>query len=80
VNGLHFRARDPFSLAETIRQATTTPGLWERLRAGIPEVYKMEEHVAVLGGIYQTLLDQKKPPMVRRQVDQRHERQVVEVE
>jgi glycosyltransferase involved in cell wall biosynthesis len=74
VNGLHFRTRDPFSLAETIRQATTTPGLWERLRSGVPQVHKMEEHVAVLSDIYRTLLDQKKPAMVAHQADPDYQR------
>src|SRR3989449_4054162 len=36
VNGLHFRTRDSADLAATIRRAVTTPGLWEKLRGGIP--------------------------------------------
>ena len=36
VNGLHFRARDAIHLAETIRTATTSPGLWETIRRICP--------------------------------------------
>ncbi len=59
VNGLHFRAHDPMSLAETIRHAVGTPGLWERLRSGIPEVYKIEDQVVALTEIYRTLHDRQ---------------------
>jgi len=55
VNGLHFRAGDPARLADTMRQAATTPGLWERLRQGIPPVYSMEQHVATLTAMYHEL-------------------------
>jgi glycosyltransferase involved in cell wall biosynthesis len=60
VNGLHFRVGDPSSLADVLREAVSTPGLWERLRAGIPPVHRMDEHVARLGGIYSTLLDERR--------------------
>ena len=56
VNGLHFRVGDPDSLAQTIRRAVNSKGLWHKLRGGISEVYKMEEHVAALTGIYHRLL------------------------
>jgi len=56
VNGLHFRVRDPVSLAETIERAATTPGLWRTLRDGIPDVYSMKRHVAALTGLYRSLL------------------------
>lgn len=59
VNGLHFRAGDPENLAQTIRRAVSSRGLWEKLRSGIPEVYKVEDTVAVLADTYQTLLDRK---------------------
>ena len=52
VNGLHFRAGDSVSLAETIAQATDSPETWRRLRAGIPEVYSMERHVAAVSQLY----------------------------
>jgi glycosyltransferase involved in cell wall biosynthesis len=56
VSGLHFRAGDPTSLAATLRRAADDPGLWRRLREGIPEVHRMEEHVASLARLYHTLL------------------------
>src|SRR5262249_44731853 len=55
-SGLHFRANDPRSLAETIRRAVTSPGLWERLHQGIPPVYDMQQHLGVLEDIYRDLL------------------------
>jgi glycosyltransferase involved in cell wall biosynthesis len=57
VDGLHFRAHDPLSLAETIREAVTSEGLWERLRQGRPNVYGMDEHVASLSRSYRALLE-----------------------
>lgn len=36
VSGLHFRARDPVDLAQTLRRAATEPGLWERLAGRLP--------------------------------------------
>lgn len=52
VNGLHFRAGDAQSLAETMRTAAQTPGLWAKLRAGIPKVGSMDEHAGRLREIY----------------------------
>jgi glycosyltransferase involved in cell wall biosynthesis len=57
VNGLHFRVGDADSLAKTIRRAVTTPGLWEQLREGIPPVHSMVEHVEVLTGAYDSLIE-----------------------
>jgi glycosyltransferase involved in cell wall biosynthesis len=56
VDGLHFRANDPTSLAATIRRAAETPGLWERLRSNIKPVYGMTEHADRLHSIYDELL------------------------
>jgi glycosyltransferase involved in cell wall biosynthesis len=56
VNGLHFRVGDPESLAATIRRATTTPGLWERLREGIPPVHSITDHAAALTAAYESLI------------------------
>jgi glycosyltransferase involved in cell wall biosynthesis len=61
VNGLHFRVGDPHSLARAIRRATSTPDLWQTLRGGIPEVYKMEDAVTTMSEIYRTLLVSRKP-------------------
>jgi hypothetical protein len=59
VNGLHFRAGDPLSLAETIQRAATTKALWEKLVAGIPKVCRVEDEVDELSEIYSDLLDEK---------------------
>jgi glycosyltransferase involved in cell wall biosynthesis len=56
VNGLHFRAGDPASLAETITRAVSTPGLWEKLREGIPRVRTTSEDVDSLIATYRELL------------------------
>jgi glycosyltransferase involved in cell wall biosynthesis len=57
VNGLHFAAGDPVSLATKVAAAATTRGLWDRMRAGIPEVYGMPTHVATLASMYEQLID-----------------------
>ena len=59
VNGLHFNVGDPDSLASVIERAVTEPGLWERLRAGIPHVYTVDEHVESLTRVYRELLEQR---------------------
>jgi glycosyltransferase involved in cell wall biosynthesis len=59
VNGLHFRVGDADSLASTIRRAVETPGLWEELREGIPAVHRMDDHVDVLTGAYESLIEQR---------------------
>jgi glycosyltransferase involved in cell wall biosynthesis len=59
VNGLHFLVGDAESLASVIERAVTEAGLWDRLRAGIPDVYSAEDHVASLAGMYGELLEQK---------------------
>ena len=56
VDGLHFRAGDPQSLADTIERAIGTPGLWDRLRAGIGEVHPLSRHVTNLTDLYDELL------------------------
>jgi glycosyltransferase involved in cell wall biosynthesis len=56
VNGIHVRPGDAVSLAEAIRYAVTKPGMWEQLKAGIPPVYSMDEHVASLSATYRQLL------------------------
>jgi len=62
VNGLHFLVNDPDNLASVIERAVSEPGLWERLRGGIPHVYGVEEHVASLTGLYRELLERKCEP------------------
>jgi glycosyltransferase involved in cell wall biosynthesis len=59
VSGLHFTVGDPAALAETIRLAVSAPGLWERLRQGIPGIYTMDEHVRELTAIYGDLMERR---------------------
>lgn len=56
VDGLHFRAGDPVSLARTIREAACTPGLWGRLGEGIEPVYAIEDSVRRLTDLYDELV------------------------
>jgi glycosyltransferase involved in cell wall biosynthesis len=60
VNGLHFRAGDSTDLARTIRTAISTPGLWEQLCVGIPDVYSISDHVSKLTELYKLLLHGRK--------------------
>jgi glycosyltransferase involved in cell wall biosynthesis len=59
VNGLHFRTGDPYDLAETMRRATETPGLWDELHAGVPlePGHSIEEDVEIMTAIYKNLLE-----------------------
>ncbi|MGH7589223.1 MAG: glycosyltransferase family 4 protein [Gemmatimonadota bacterium] len=57
VNGLHFRPGDPTSLAGAMRRAATTPGLWDRLRQGIPTMRSIDDDVRSLVGLYENLLE-----------------------
>jgi glycosyltransferase involved in cell wall biosynthesis len=57
VNGLHFRVGDPRSLADAIRRAVETPGLWEHLRAGISPPYEMDRHVPRITSLYRELIE-----------------------
>ena len=57
VNGLHFGFNEARSLADTIRVAVNTQGLWDQLRSGIPPVYEMSEHLASLSAIYGECLE-----------------------
>lgn len=64
VNGLHFRVGDAASLAEAMRHAVGAPGLWDRLRRGIPPVHSMPEHAAVLTDAYESLIAARRKPVV----------------
>jgi glycosyltransferase involved in cell wall biosynthesis len=59
VSGLHFRRGDAQHLAETIRRAADSPGLWEKLRSGIPPVHSMDDHIARLREIYKELISER---------------------
>ena len=60
VNGLHFGAGDPASLAVTITRAIEAPALWDQLVAGIPRVHSMRDHVARLEALYRELIDARR--------------------
>src|SRR5947209_5490964 len=57
VTGLHFRVRDPYSLADTIKRALDTEGLWDQLRSNIGEPHSLEDHLLTITGIYNELVD-----------------------
>ncbi len=61
VDGLHFRAGDPGSLARVLEAAVGTPGLWDSLRANVPDVYDMDSHVASLRAMYGEQLARRAP-------------------
>jgi glycosyltransferase involved in cell wall biosynthesis len=58
VSGLHFRTGDPRHLADVMQKAAETPGLWEKLRDGIPADPPrwMADHVRILTELYRRLL------------------------
>ena len=60
VNGMYFVRGNPGELARKIGIAVSTPGLWDRLHAGIPPVYAMDDHVSSLTSKYRFLLDRHK--------------------
>jgi glycosyltransferase involved in cell wall biosynthesis len=59
VNGLHFRAGDPHSLAEALHRAVDLPDLWKTLHDGIPEIYGIEDAVKTMSSIYRGLLEER---------------------
>jgi len=56
VSGLLFAPGDAADLARVLRRTVDEPGLLETLRAGIPPVVTMEEHVAEVEAIYAGLV------------------------
>lgn len=56
VDGLHFRAGDPQSMAQTIMRAVTRPDLWERLRDGAPTVPSVSDQARSLIDTYRRLM------------------------
>ncbi len=61
VNGLHFTRADDEHLADVLHRAAITPGLWERLRAGIKPPRLMDDHVTILSDLYTRLLAERAP-------------------
>jgi glycosyltransferase involved in cell wall biosynthesis len=56
VNGIHFRRADPDSLANALRRAVETPGLWEEMSQRVAPVPVITDHAAVLTEAYKDLL------------------------
>ncbi len=56
VDGLHFVAGEPDSLAETIERAVTSPDLWDLLRSGITNPRSMDAHVVAITDLYNRVL------------------------
>jgi hypothetical protein len=56
VDGLHFHAGDPFSLAEALHRAVDLPDLWKTLHDGIAEIYDIDDAVKTMSEIYRRLL------------------------
>jgi glycosyltransferase involved in cell wall biosynthesis len=56
VSGLHFRTKDPESLADAMRRAAQEPGLWQHLNEGIPPVPDIADHADVIMAAYRRLL------------------------
>lgn len=56
VSGLLMRTGDVPSIEETMWKAANTPGLWDRLRSGIPPVFTMGEAVAAHLRLYRDVL------------------------
>jgi glycosyltransferase involved in cell wall biosynthesis len=61
VSGLHFKVGDHEDLAAVLKRAAETPGLWSELRAGIPPVYDIRDHAAVVTDIYRRVLAARGP-------------------
>ena len=61
VDGLHFRAGDPHSLARVLERAVGEPGLWESLHEQSADVYDMDDHVASLRDMYREFLARRSP-------------------
>jgi glycosyltransferase involved in cell wall biosynthesis len=52
IDGLHFQLGDPSALATALRRAATEPGLWDRLRANLPEPPARAEMAAGFLALY----------------------------
>lgn len=55
VNGVHFRAGNPRSLADVMARASADRELWETLRSAPPPDYSMDLHASTLREIYTNL-------------------------
>ena len=68
VNGLHFNVGDPDSMAASIERAASEPGLWERLREGIPDILTVDDHIENLTRMYDELLERRSAPVAEAAV------------
>ncbi len=66
VDGLHFRAGDSRSLADAMRRAAGTPGLWERLAANIAAPRTVAEAAAEHLALYRDLAAARPAATTRR--------------
>ena len=57
IDGLHFSVGDAQSLADAIRVAVTTPGLWEEMQQQIRGAHPMDRHLQTMSEIYRSLLE-----------------------
>jgi glycosyltransferase involved in cell wall biosynthesis len=55
VNGLHFRAGNPRSLADVLTRAAGNRALWEKLASAPPPDYSMDHHAATIRDLYTSL-------------------------
>jgi glycosyltransferase involved in cell wall biosynthesis len=60
VTGLHFRASSSDDLARTVLRAATSPGLWESLRAQLPDVFTIEQSVRAHAELYEKALSRRR--------------------
>jgi glycosyltransferase involved in cell wall biosynthesis len=60
IDGLHFRANDPTSLAAVMKRVAETDGLWGELHRQVRPVYPMDTHVQHLMSMYNDLLKEKR--------------------
>jgi len=56
VTGLHFTVRDPYSLADAIRRAVSSPEMWDAMRANITGAHPMDEHLTTISDHYRRML------------------------
>jgi glycosyltransferase involved in cell wall biosynthesis len=59
VNGLHFRAGDPHSLADVLRRVVGAPDLWKTLHDKRPEIYSTEDAAVNISSMYLELLNER---------------------
>ncbi len=62
VDGLHFRAGDPRSLARAIRRLLEEPGLLERLRANVQPPLDADQHAEALLELYAASIQRSRRP------------------